>query len=498
MVQRRLNFSRLHFLVLLATGFGVTGWASMLAINPASAIALAIFLPVFYTTFLARTTHHAVWRETLSPQSNLVNTLSKFLGEIEHPTVALVVELDDYDRFQENYGAECLQTVLNLMHSTIEENLTDKDITLHLDGARFAAALAPQAPFNKEAMLQVCTRIQNGMALIPNIADLPLQITASIGFAASDRLMRPTGDNLYQAALAGLADAKRRSPGAVRGYSEHIAKRQQAKRKIVDDAKLAFVRGELFAFFQPQIDLHTGNLSGFEALTRWHHPEKGILAPSEFLHAFEQAGLLPRLAETMVSEAVHAIRFWDQFGLDVPRVGVNFTTNELQDPQLVDCIANHLDGLDLAPSRLNVEIKETIIAARPDDDTLINLATLADLGCGIELDDFGAGYASIGNIRKFSINRIKINRSFINGIAEDADQREIVAAMMTMAERLNLSVVAAGIETKQEYNILQQMGCQFGQGFHIARPMPLQETVEWANAYFKPSLAPTRLSRKAG
>lgn len=427
----------------------------------------------------------------------VLGTLSRFLGQIGHPTVAVIIEIDDHDRLEEVYGQTSLNTAMGFVQSAIESHLVENDVTVHLDAGRFVAALAPDAPHDLEAMLNTCTRIQHSLVNAPLVTDLPTQLTASIGFAASNKLERPTAEALLHAAHIALSEARRRAPNAVRAYSKAMTQKRKTEKKIVKDAQRAFEKGEIFAYFQPQIDLAKGTLSGFEALTRWHHPERGIINPADFLPALEQAGLMQKLGDTMIKQAVQALTFWDSAGLYVPRIGVNFSMNELRNPRLVDRVAMHLDVSNIAPERLVIEVLETVIATESDDDIVGNLAALADLGCGIDLDDFGTGYASITNIRRFSVGRIKIDRSFVTGIDTDIEQRNMVSAILTMAERLGVQTLAEGVETRAEREALRQLGCQHAQGFQFARPMPVQETVEWASAYFAQANAPTLLSKRA-
>lgn len=485
--------------VLAALGFVTSCGLAFLVLGPAGVLAGMMFAPLM--AVLALKTPEAPADETdLSKQQKrpfIVGCLSRFLGHIGHPTVAMIVEIDDFDRLEEVYGRQALEGALTFAQDSIETHLTEDDITVHLDGPRFVSALAPQGPHDLETMLNTCTRIQHSMANAPLVTQLPVQLTASIGFAASNRIERPTAERLMEGAFSALAEARRKAPNAVRGFSKSISTRRASEMKIVKDAARAFERGEIFAYFQPQVRMDDGTLSGFEALTRWHHPERGIVSPADFLPALEQAGLMPQLGDTMIKQAIQALTFWDKSGLTVPRIGVNFSTYELRNPRLVDRIAMHLDVSNIAPERLVIEVLETVIASEGDEDIIGNLAALADLGCGIDLDDFGTGYASITNIKRFSVGRIKIDRSFVTGIDSDPEQQNMVSAIVNMADRLGVRTLAEGIETRGERDVLQALGCEDAQGFHFARPMPIQETVDWASAYFGAAQEPIRLAKRA-
>lgn len=485
--------------ILATCGFGASCSTAVLLLGTTGLAAALIFAPLLAVNLVRPSPSPAVPTEPEYDQSRpyIVGCLSRFLGQIGHPTVAMIVEIDDHDRLEEVYGRTALDGAAIFVQSTIESHLTEEDVTVHLDGSRFVAALAPQAPHNLETMLNTCTRIQHAMSDAPLVTDLPTPITVSIGFAASNKMERPTGETLMRAAFSALAEARRKAPNAVRGFSKMMASKRVAEHKTAKEAQRAFERGEIFAYFQPQIKMSDGSLSGFEVLARWHHPERGIVSPAEFLPALERAGLMQKLGDTMIKQAIQALTFWDKSGLDVRRIGVNFSTSELRNPRLVDRIAMHLDASKIDPKRLVIEVLETVIAGDADDDIIGNLAALADLGCGVDLDDFGTGYASITNIRRFSVGRIKIDRSFVAGVDSDVEQRNMVAAILTMAERLGVSTLAEGIETKGEREVLKALGCGDAQGFQFARPMPIQETVEWATAYFGRLQDPVQLSRRA-
>lgn len=498
---RRPNLSQVNRARLIAaSGIASTCLIAFLILGSAGAIASVIFLPTILA-LLINLTHGNVAtpaQHMLDSRGAITAQLSRNLGQIGYPTVSLLVELDGFRTLEEMHDRADLEDALSFTQSTIETHLTDADVTVNLDGACFAAAIAPHGPFDLEAMLITCTRIQHSLNGAASIGKPSFKLTASIGFATSSQIEHPTGASLLQASMTALAEARRNGPGAVRGYSRTMTKRRDAQLQIGKEAANAFDRGEIFSYFQPQIVLETGELAGFEALTRWHHPERGIIAPADFLPVLKQAGLMETLGDTMVKQALNALDYWDKSGLYVPRVGVNFSTDELNNPFLVDRIAMLLDASDIEPERLVIEVLETVIAKSADDDIICNLAALSDLGCGIDLDDFGTGYASITNIQNFSVGRIKIDRSFVAGLDSDPEQGKMVSAILTMADRLGVRALAEGVETKGERAALNALGCHDAQGFQIARPMPLEETVDWAIMQFGIANQPVRLSKRAG
>jgi len=220
-------------------------------------------------------------------------------------------------------------------------------------------------------------------------------------------------------------------------------------------------------------------------LARWHHPDRGVIAPGLFLPAIAQVGLLERLGEVMLFQALMALQTWDEAGYDVPSIGVNFSQDELGNPKLVDKIKWELDRFEIDPKRLSVEILETVVTQSDDDIVTRNIAALANLGCGIDLDDFGTGHASISSIRRFAVSRIKIDRSFVMQVDRDEGQQKMVSAILSMADRLGLETLAEGVETLGEHAMLAQLGCDHIQGFGLARPMPFEKTGGWIEDHIK-------------
>ena len=242
---------------------------------------------------------------------------------------------------------------------------------------------------------------------------------------------------------------------------------------------MAFDENQIRAHFQPQISTDTGEITGFEALARWYHPVRGMIAPAEFLPAIEEAGLSERLGEVMLYQSLSALAVWDKTGAKVPAVSVNFSKAELRGPGLAQKLKWELDRFELAPERLTIEILESVAGETENEVVVANIAAISKLGCGVDLDDFGTGTGSILSLRRFAIRRIKIDRSFVTKVDEDRDQQRVVAAILSMAEQLGLQTLAEGVETPGEHAMLSQLGCGHVQGFGIARPMPVEDTLDW-------------------
>lgn len=274
--------------------------------------------------------------------------------------------------------------------------------------------------------------------------------------------------------------------------------RAKVQHDLIEDVSIALENGQILPWFQPQVSTDTGEVTGFEALARWLHPTRGMIPPCDFLPAIEEAGLFERLGEVILYQSLASMIKWQESGFTVPKVGVNFSGAELRNPKLVDKIRWELDRFDLSPDRLAVEVLETVVADTGDDIITRNIAGLASLGCSIDLDDFGTGHASIANIRRFSVDRIKIDRSFIMKVDTDPEQQHMVAAILTMADQLKLETLGEGVETIGEHAMLAQLGCGHIQGFGLARPMPYEDTLEWMQKHSAKLAETPKIGRRAG
>ena len=422
----------------------------------------------------------------LGNRCSLVRGLEAALGggdDGRAATAALVIELDRFKLIEERHDRASVERILKMTAQRITGGLRDSDTVARLDGPSFGVALSPVRRLDLESTIQLAGRLQRTLAEPIAVDGINVYVTASIGFALAARMTAPTGEGLLQAATLAMIEAQRAGPAALRSYTEAMRTRITQRNSIAEEVTTALERGQIMAFFQPQISVRTGAITGFESLARWHHPTRGLVPPSEFLPAMEQMGLMERLGETMIHASLSALRHWDGQGFDIPRVGVNFSNQELCNPRLVERLGFELDRFDLRPDRLVVEVLETVVADSKDDVVVRNLAALARLGCCLDLDDFGTGHTAIGNIRRFSIERIKIDRSFVTRIDEDAEQQRMVSAILTMSDRLGLDTLAEGVETAAEQAMLARLGCGHVQGFGIARPMPMHETDAWIRAY---------------
>jgi diguanylate cyclase (GGDEF)-like protein len=410
----------------------------------------------------------------------------------------IVVAIDEADSLARRHGHAAFARVLAETATRIAAAVRQADLVARLDGACFAVALAPVARADLESVLQIASRVQAAVEDNVVLEDAQVQISVSVGFCTSDRIALPDGAALLAAAEAAMEDAAHNGPGAIRAYTRELARHRADQSALRADLAPALNGGEMCAHYQPQISTDTGAVTGVEALVRWRHPERGLLTPDAFLPLLQAAGLTERLGERMLHQALGALRRWEGAGHPIAHAGVNFSAEELRNPRLPDRIAWEVDRFGLTPDRLCIEVLESVVAGAEDDVIVQNVARLAALGCRIDLDDFGTGHASIANIRRFAVSRIKIDRSFVHGMAADREQERIVAAILSMAERLGLDTIAEGVETPDEHARLAQLGCAHVQGYGIARPMPEAEMLAWLERRKASAAQPLRLQGGAG
>ncbi len=412
-------------------------------------------------------------------------------------TACLVVQFDDAEMILDRHGRAAQAEVLLRSAERLCSALRGGDTVARLEGGGFAIALAPMRWLDLETMVQLATRLQTCLADPISLDAAKLYVTASIGFCLGARAPEATGGSLLDAAQIAADEALRHGPTSIRAFAPGMARKRADRDAFREVLETALNEGQIVPHFQPQISTDTGALSGFEALARWQHPERGLIMPAEFLPAIEDAGLSERLGEVILFHALAALVRWEKAGLRVPAVGVNFSASELRNPRLAEKLKWELDRFDLTPNRLSVEILETVVAETDNDVIVHNIAALARLGCGIDLDDFGTGHASITSIRRFAVRRIKIDRSFVTRVDADRDQQKMVSAVLSLAERLGLETLAEGVETQGELSMLGQLGCGHVQGYGIARPMPFDETADWMKRHRAQMTAAPKIGHRA-
>jgi len=395
-------------------------------------------------------------------------------------TAVLRLDLERFTTLRENLGQRDTDEIVRIAARRIQQALRAVDLAAHLGQDDFVIVAGELTEANDTAA--IAQRILTALSKPYSIGGGARRIECRIGVALlSDDIPDPARV-LSNAAIA-LGEAQSCGPGSVRYFRESMREEVERRETLFSDLLQGLDAGQLVPFFQPQIDLKTGSFAGFEALVRWQHPEQGLLSPAAFLDFADETGLTERIGEVVLNASLAAIAAWDAAGLHVPKVGVNFALGQLRDPRLIEKIKWEVERCDVDPSRIAIEVLETVLIKSDQDMVVRNLRGLASAGFHIELDDFGTGHASISNLRRFMVNRIKIDRGFINGIESSEELRTLTASMVAMAGALGIETLAEGVETEEAQNVVRSLGFGQLQGFLIAKPMSLADTFIWLRTW---------------
>lgn len=277
---------------------------------------------------------------------------------------------------------------------------------------------------------------------------------------------------MLSSAHLALYRAKSERRGSYIVFERSIRIEIEVRARLEAELARALERNEFELFYQPKVSLEDDSVIGAEALIRWQHPYRGLLAPGEFMHVVKTSALCDRLARWVLQTACKQARKWQTHGSNLP-IAVNLAPSQLRSNDLVATIESVLTETGCSPSCLELEVTEDILV---DDENAVDVFRgIRDLGVHILLDDFGTGYASLSYLKKFPISGLKIDRSFVCQLRSDIDNAAIVSSTIGLSTLLGLSVVAEGIEDRGTANLLARMGCKQGQGYYFGRPMPAAE-----------------------
>jgi diguanylate cyclase len=398
----------------------------------------------------------------------------------ETQTAVLRVDFDRFKVLRETLGNRLAEEVLRIAARRIQQTLRTGDFAAYLGQDDFVVVAADLADANSVAI--IAQRLQAALVKPFSIRGGAKRLSCSIGITLiSDDEADP--DLILANAAIALSEAQAEHSGMIRYFNSKQREEVQRREKLYAELVHGLEHGEIIAYFQPQIELETNTLAGFEALVRWQHPQNGLLSPAVFLDLADQTDLTERLGEVVLTRALEALTAWDAEGLPVPKVGVNFALAQLRNPRMIEKIKWDTERFDILPERLAIEVLETVLIKSDADIVVRNLRGLASSGFAIELDDFGTGHASISNLRRFMVNRIKIDRSFVLGIETSSEQQQLTASMIAMARALGIETLSEGIETQEAQDMLRRLGCHYGQGYKIAKPMSLEDTFDWLRTH---------------
>jgi EAL domain-containing protein (putative c-di-GMP-specific phosphodiesterase class I) len=271
-----------------------------------------------------------------------------------------------------------------------------------------------------------------------------------------------------------MSCAKQNGGGVFKFFAHDMNERATVRLNVEIDLKKALERDEFVLFYQPQINLQTGEISGIEALIRWQHPKLGMIPPVQFISIAEESGLIFPMSAWVLNEACRQAYVWQRAGLAAVRMAVNVSSYQFRQNGLIDMVKQALMNSGLPSSLLELELTESSIM-QDIDTTIRSLSQLKEIGVTLSVDDFGTGYSSMNYLKRFPLNTLKIDRSFIMDITSDPNDAAIIRAIIALAKSLGLKTIAEGVETEEQLRFLRQHHCDEIQGFLISKPMPAEE-----------------------
>jgi diguanylate cyclase (GGDEF)-like protein/PAS domain S-box-containing protein len=422
---------------------------------------------------------HQAFHDPLTGLSNrrlFMDHLTIALARLKrHSSSRVAVLFFDIDRFKwvnDSLGHDAGDKVLVAMAHRITAVLRPSDTASRFGGDEFC--VLSEDVHSEQDAITITKRICDAVAVPLDILGQEVRLAASIGIALS------TGPDDPPASLVANADsamyrAKERGKGRYELFDEGMRSRAKERLQSENALRGAIKRDEFVIFYQPEVDIRTGEIVAVEALLRWNHPELGFLLPDAFLPLAEETKLIVPIGSWVLEQACLQAQRWRtrDGGMRSLKLAVNIAASQLDQSGLVDTLGRVLEETGTAPSTLCLEMTESDLVA--DVDSSINvIEQIRDLGVSFALDDLGKGYASLSLLKRLPIDVVKIDQTFVRGLGQDVADGAIVAAILKMSRALELTAVAEGVETQEQLEHLSEMECDLAQGFYFARPQPIE------------------------
>jgi len=388
------------------------------------------------------------------------------------PAALLFLDLDRFKPINDTLGHAAGDLVLQSVARRLTGCVRETDTVSRLGGDEFAILLSRTA--HKHDAATVARTILNALAMPFVVDSHELLLTASIGIA----LCPDDGEDpetLVRNADAAMYRAKEHRGGSYQFYQPAMNAHALERLRLEKDLRQALFREEMRAYYQPQVDARTGKITGLEALLRWRHRELGLLLPADFIPLAEETGLIVPLGEWMLHTACAQGKAWLDAGVGLQRIAVNLSARQFRQGDLLGAVSKALRDTGLNPRRLALEITESR-AMHEAPQTVAVLHELKAMGIQLAMDDFGTGYSSLSSLRQFPIDMLKIDMSFVQGIASAPENAAITRAIIAMAHSLEVKAIAEGVESSEQDRFLRSLDCDEEQGYLFGRPLPAHRT----------------------
>jgi diguanylate cyclase (GGDEF)-like protein len=473
--------------------FQATTSGVLVALAPVGAIcvqASPFLLPLLAMPLLAvhRSASLAIKHEAESlhdPLSGLANRLlfreraERALAESSRNgsnVAVMIIDLDHFKEINDTLGHQVGDEMLIEVARRLEASLPTHATVARLGGDEFAVLIADLE--SSDQAVDLATGMLTALTAAFTVGDIRLSIQASAGIA----LAPMHGDDVFtvmKRADVAMYDAKRER-ARVRLYRPENDTHTPRRLELLTDLRGAVESNQMFLVYQPKLDLGSGSVTGAEALVRWSHPTRGLIAPDEFITLAENTGMIGLITSFVLNQALQQLRTWQRTGIELD-VSVNISVRDLGDQGFPEQVAAALARSGLDPARLTLEVTESGVMTDPRRAVDV-LDKLRAIGVRLAVDDFGTGHASLTYLKQLAIDELKIDKSFITNYALDANDGIIVRSTVDLAHNLGLWVVAEGVEDQATLDGLRLIGCDTAQGYHLSRPMPTREFERWLRA----------------
>jgi PAS domain S-box/diguanylate cyclase (GGDEF) domain len=391
-----------------------------------------------------------------------------------HKLALLFIDLDRFKMVNDLFGHKAGDDLLMEVSSRLRDCIRASDTVARLSGDEFTVIL-PEVS-DAPAAAQVAQKIIDRLVIPYHVEGQEIFVTSSIGISLYPNSAH-TAEGLTKSADIAMYHAKSLGRNNYQFYRAAVNASTAELFALENSLRRALERDELEIDYQPQVDIETGRVSGMEALLRWRHPEKGLIMPSDFIPVAEETGLIVPIGEWVLRHACAQNVAWQKSGFAPMRMAVNISARQLRLRTLAETVAEILDETGLDADWLELELTETMMM-RSTEDIIGILRQLKSIGVFLSIDDFGTGYSSLSYLKRFPVDTIKIDRSFIQGVDSDFDNAAISKAIIALAHSLRLKVIAEGVETEKQLSFLREHQCCDAQGYYFSRPMPATAITE--------------------
>jgi diguanylate cyclase (GGDEF)-like protein/PAS domain S-box-containing protein len=387
----------------------------------------------------------------------------------QHSFAVICIDIDDFKKVNLSLGHSLGDQLLSILALRLERMKLSDGLWARLSGDEFVFAFVPE---NQTQLMHVMQQITERFSEPFALAEQKIRLTASLGIALYPQDAADS-ESLLRNAQSAMRAQKQAGGNGARFYTAKMNEQAVERLLLENQLAQAVSLGQLVLHYQPQISLITGKIIGFEALVRWQHPVLGLVMPGYFIPLAEETGLIEEIGDWVLVEACQQAVSWLNMGIDMVPMAVNVSAPQFMRQPIRDRVAQVLAETGLPAQWLELELTERIVMHDPVH-VRQTLEDLAALGVILSLDDFGTGYSSLSYLQKFPLDKLKIDMSFVRNIASSRDDLAIAKAIIQLGKTMELTVIAEGIETIEQEHLLAQAGCEEGQGYYYAKPLPAE------------------------